>query len=230
MDQKYFLYPFARSGDKTDIPNDTQPTGDVSFDIGYGFDYERELGVDPDAKAIERQKMNSLLFDITEAIKQYQEFGCPEFITTADNAGVPFPYAEGAMVRYRASPGDPFATYESLEDANTALPTDTTKWRLYGYESSLSGNPIWTRRGDGYVSISGTTTVTLNSSGTGTSVVSLPFTLSAVKSARASGVFNTVGQGHEGHVFFVSPTSITLGAKGLNNGTLRVDWTVEGTV
>lgn len=230
MDQKYFLNPFGINGDQTAIPDGLQPDGSVSFDQGYGFDYERELGVDPDAKAIERQKMNYLLFAMTEAIQQYQQFGCPEFITTADNGGAPFPYEKGAMVRYRASGLDPFATYESLVDANTSLPTDVTKWRLYGYESSLSGNPIWTRRGDGYVSISGTTVVNLNGSGVGTATTAFPFTLATVKSARASGVFNTLGQGHEGHVFGLTLGNITLGAKGLNNGTLRVDWTVEGTV
>ena len=232
MDQKYFRIPFAENGDKTAIPDDLQPSGEVSYDQGYGFDYERELGVDPDAKAIERFKMNDLLNAITEAVKQYQEFGAPEFITTADNDGVPFSYSKDAMVRYRALPGDPFITYESLVDANTSLPTDATKWRKYGYTSTLSGNPIIEVRGDGYVKFSGFVVINTNASGIGSTVVNFPFPLTAVKSAQATGHIQLalLGQGFQGVPTNVTTSSITLGAKASNSSTLRVDWSVEGVL
>ena len=50
----YILYPFANSGDKTAIPEPVQGDGSVSYDEGFGEDYEKVLGVDSDAKAIPR--------------------------------------------------------------------------------------------------------------------------------------------------------------------------------
>ncbi len=50
----------------------------------------------------------------------------PQFITTADNDGSPFPYSKDAMCRYDAGGGE--IVYVSLVDSNSALPTDTTKW------------------------------------------------------------------------------------------------------
>ena len=126
MDQKYFRVPFATSGDVTVVPDDTQPDGSVSYEQGFPFDYQRELGVDPDAKAIERGTFNDLMFAITENIQQYQQFSTPEFITTADNDGAPYSYSSGARVRY--DDGGGFKVYVSLADYNTSLPTDTTKW------------------------------------------------------------------------------------------------------
>ena len=105
MDQKFFSQPFAFAGDKAAIPNDAQPSGSVSFNQGFGPDYQAELGVDPDAKPVPRQETNQLYFDITENVGVWQRYGTPEWITAANNGGVAFPYARGVMVRYRASGG-----------------------------------------------------------------------------------------------------------------------------
>jgi hypothetical protein len=125
---KYFKFPFATSGDKTAIPDASQPSGSVSYTDGFGPDYEADPGVDPAAKDVPRDETNQLYFDITNAIKEYQEQGAPDFITTALNGGVAFSYGRSAIVRYETSPGV-FDVYMSRVTANTALPTDATKWR-----------------------------------------------------------------------------------------------------
>lgn len=127
---KFFVTPFAQSGDRSAIPDAADPSGFVSYAEGYGDDYERP-NTDPQAKNIERQKMNSLLFQITTAIREQQSQGFPDFITSALNGGVPFSYAARAIVRYA---GD---NYVSLVGSNTTTPADTTKWALFGSATSL---------------------------------------------------------------------------------------------
>lgn len=65
---KTFKVPFATQGDRTSIPNEVQADGAVSYTQGYGYDYERDQVSDPAAKDIEREKMNGIFHDITEAI------------------------------------------------------------------------------------------------------------------------------------------------------------------
>lgn len=89
---KQIIVPFADSGDKTDIPNAVQPTGDVSYTEGYGFDYSRIPGSSALAKDFPRVKHNQLMYDITSNIQQYQQFGAPEWY-----AGL---YAQYARVRH----------------------------------------------------------------------------------------------------------------------------------
>lgn len=144
MDQKFFIQPFAFAGDKTAIPDAVQPSGVVSFNQGYGFDYQRELGVDPDAKSIERDQMNWLFGAITENLAQYQRESIPEFITTANNGGAPFPYARGVMVRFRTGV-NPFLTYVSKAAANTATPTEgasDANWELLIFERSSNAQAL----------------------------------------------------------------------------------------
>ena len=38
---KFIRYPFAATGDKTSVPDDVEPSGNISYAEGYGFDYER---------------------------------------------------------------------------------------------------------------------------------------------------------------------------------------------
>ena len=64
----------------------------------------------------------------TDIIQQFNQFGTPRYITSANNMGNPFPYAIGARVVYNAGAGD--RVYESLENNNTTLPTDTARWRI----------------------------------------------------------------------------------------------------
>lgn len=120
---KFFRVPFALSGDRTPVPDDADVNGFVSYIEGYGIDYQRPK-TDTLSKNIERDKMNELFFDITNAIAEIQAFGVPDFITSALNGGSPFVYSANAIVRYSGQ------VYISLSGANTALPTDDTKWAL----------------------------------------------------------------------------------------------------
>lgn len=120
---KFFRIPFAFSGDQTPIPDAADPGGAVSFEEGYTFDYQRQK-TDPQYRSIERDKMNALFNAVTKAIAEIQGQGIPDFITTALNGGTAFSYAQNAIVRYSG------VLYISLVAANTALPTDATKWAL----------------------------------------------------------------------------------------------------
>ncbi len=119
---KFFRVPFALSGDQAAVPDAAAVDGSVSYMEGYGLDYELPK-TDPDSKNIERQKMNNIFFSATKAIGELQGQGIPDFITTALNGGSPFPYAINALARYTDG-----VVYRSLVAANTALPTDATKW------------------------------------------------------------------------------------------------------
>jgi len=140
MDQKFFFFPFGTSGDKTTVPDDLQPDGAVSFEEGYTSDYSLDE-YDPDSRDVERMKMNYMLFVITEALKQYQVFGTPEWITSADNGGSPYSYSKGAHVRYTGDGGSTWEVYESLVDGNTATPgTDATKWQVSRFPIQIQGS------------------------------------------------------------------------------------------
>lgn len=123
---KFFRFPFAVTGDKAAIPDDTQLSGDVSFEQGYGPDYARDPATDPFAKNIERDRMNQLFFDVTTALREYQIMGTPDFITSAQNGGTAFQYSKWARVRYNDGTG--FKIYESKIDTNTDLPTVSASW------------------------------------------------------------------------------------------------------
>lgn len=120
---KFFRFPFAVTGDQTTIPDDTQPDGSVSYEEGYGEDYSLNLATDPDARPIPRSAMNGLFYQITNALRQYQTAGAPEFITAADNDGSAFSYEKNAIVKY--SDGE---YYQSLIVSNTQLPTNAAAW------------------------------------------------------------------------------------------------------
>ncbi|MEM7935136.1 hypothetical protein Q4R55_17245, partial [Morganella morganii subsp. sibonii] len=74
---KIFKIPFATQGDRTAVPDDVQADGSLSYTQGYGYDYERDQATDPEAKDIEREKMNSIFHDITGAVGEIQAFGMP---------------------------------------------------------------------------------------------------------------------------------------------------------
>ena len=141
---KFFRVPFAFSGDKTAIPDDADPNGNVSFEQGYGYDYQRQK-TDPAAKNIERDKMNALFFDLTAAVAEIQKQGIPDFITSGLNGGSPYGYTKNAIVRY--SDGQ---LYFSLENGNTAPPTDATKWRVLPKDAT---ELLYTALGTGGVAV-----------------------------------------------------------------------------
>jgi hypothetical protein len=133
MRQKYFNTPFAIDGDQTVIPDPVQVSGAVSFNAGWGFDYQRQLGVDPLALPIDRTTMNWLMLAITESLQAWQQFPYPEWITTTNNDGTPYGYDYGAVVRYSATGLPPFTTYTSVlagAGTNTSVPGADSNWRL----------------------------------------------------------------------------------------------------
>jgi len=153
---KFFVNPFAVDGDKSGIPDTTQPSGAVSYQIGWGVDYQLDItGVDPNAKPIPRNESNQLYFDITEAIKQYQTLGVPDFITAAENLGFDYIYDIYARVRY--DDGGGFKVYENQVGANTTLPTDPS-WAVISGGTNPAGSILsfaGTTIPDGYLECSG---------------------------------------------------------------------------
>lgn len=125
---KFIRYPFAATGDKTVVPDDMEPNGNLSYAEGYGFDYERNPVTDPQAKRIERDKMNQLHHDITSNIRQYQLYSTPWFYDSTANGGKAVSYPKGAKVRYKI--GKEENTYISLVDNNTSKPDDSDHWAI----------------------------------------------------------------------------------------------------
>jgi microcystin-dependent protein len=127
---------FAEDGDKTTVPFNIDLSGAVSYEEGYGPDYELEQD-DPAKRNIERAKLNQLLNTITSELRHYQTLTFPLFITSSDNNGAPFPYQKFAIVRFDDGAG--YDIYESLIDDNETDPTNTTNWRRFrnGAESAL---------------------------------------------------------------------------------------------
>lgn len=140
MRQKFFTIPFGEGGDLTVVNDPVDPTGLVSFSQGWGADYQADPDTVPTAKDVNRASTNYLLNVITGAIRALQAVGVPEWITTADNDGTPFPYEIGAKVRYSSNPGVvPWVYYVSTVDANISVPGATTDWQVsLQFESSPS--------------------------------------------------------------------------------------------
>ncbi|MEY0452449.1 hypothetical protein [Proteus terrae] len=111
-----FKTPFATQGDKASIPVEIQPDGSVSYTQGYGYDYERDQVTDPAAKDIEREKMNGIFHDITEAIGEIQLFGFPKW----DEAGKP--YAIRAIVYHKNK------VWQSKVENNNIEPVAGNAW------------------------------------------------------------------------------------------------------
>jgi hypothetical protein len=122
--QKFFRKLFGETGTRAPVPDPVQGDGSVSYEQGYGADYQR-APADPLVKNIERDKFNQLMYDLTLSMRQYQTRGFPEFVTAADNGGTPYPYGLGAYVQWTDG-----LSYVSLVNANTSDPTDSTKWLL----------------------------------------------------------------------------------------------------
>lgn len=134
MTIKYFVYPFGVDGTLLAIPDPTQLSGVMSYQEGFGVDYQL-IDTDPASLNIPRDQFNQLMFDITGAVQQIQQNGHPTFITTAMNDGVPFPYAKNAWV-YQPVDGN---VYYSLVDTNTTVPPSGS-WSVVGQTASLYFN------------------------------------------------------------------------------------------
>ena len=111
---KYFKYPFAESGDKTAVPDETAGTA-VSYATGYTPDYA--LAKDnPARRNIDRQPYNGVLYDVTGNLKQIQDYGYPEFVSD-DGTGSPLSYQIGRIV------WSVDAYYRAVVVTNTAPPS-----------------------------------------------------------------------------------------------------------
>lgn len=142
MDQNYFVTPFGLGGDRTAIPVPVDPSGYVSFNQGWGVDYQRDQTSDPLAKPIDRASMNYLMYTITQAIKQYQENGIPEWITSANNGGVAFPYTAGTVVKYRATTADAFVLWVATParasvTTSTSVPGADAQWQRFLFSKAI---------------------------------------------------------------------------------------------
>ena len=132
MKQKFYKTPFAENGDKAEIAEKTTSDGTVSYQEGWSVDYQRDMEIDKNAKAVERDVMNGILNDITSNIRQYQTVAFPEFITSEDNDGAPFLYTAGTVVSYRQNETEDFKNYVSLVDNNSSTPgEDSEKWQEF---------------------------------------------------------------------------------------------------
>lgn len=143
---KIFNTPFAQDGDKISPPDSVQVDGSVSYPQGYGFDYQRDTGVDeggepidPLAKVFPREQHNGILNDITTAVGEVQKNG---FSIWQDEAA---PYPINAVVRY----GD--KTWRSQVASNTSTPAENASWtETSGKFVGLGGTvPIQLRSGTG---------------------------------------------------------------------------------
>lgn len=148
--QKFFRILFARDGDRAAVPDPTAGDGSISYQNGYGFDYERATG-DPLVKYPERNKLNQVLYDLSLGLNQYQTHGFPEYIAAADNGGAAYAYDKNAYVRWTDG-----LIYVSLVAANTADPTDLTKWAALGAGVGAVTHFPATTAPAGYVKANGT--------------------------------------------------------------------------
>ena len=151
MQQHYFGVPWAISGDLTPggIEIGVDPSGYVSYTQGFTSNYAIDLTGGAPAKAVQRVTFNSFGNDITTALQNLQQYGCPEWIDSTDNGGTPFPYDLGAICHYSSTNVvGSFLPYISLKTNNTDTPGTTSNWQLLINAKlatvSLSGSGTWT--------------------------------------------------------------------------------------
>lgn len=121
----YYVYPFGENADDlVEIPTSAAVDGSISYYAGYTDPYEYDLLTNPNALPVARGSFNQLMFQATQNIQQYQQYGTPNWITSADNLGSPFEYPIYARVYY----GD--NVYENLVADNTATPGADSTWLL----------------------------------------------------------------------------------------------------
>lgn len=147
MRDTFIKVPFAVGGDKTPIPNSTQPDGSISMQQGWGVDYEKEVGVDPAAKSVDRQDMNQILNLATSLLNRWQTETFPEWIDSAANGGSPFSYPIGSVVRYSPDGIEPYLAWINLTANNTTSPSVPNGWILFTSALSLAQDPTESQRG-----------------------------------------------------------------------------------
>lgn len=144
----FFKYAFAQNGDKTPIPQDQDPKGKVSYEVGFGSTYSRDPLADGDY--ILRPDFNQLMFDTTNAIRQMQINGANLWrAEVANNGG----YPAGAVVLVKMQmngvidSGSDFVQhlnyyqpFISMIEANTDEPLAATAYKSWW---ALDGNPLF---------------------------------------------------------------------------------------
>ena len=132
----YIRTPFALNGDQSVVPQ-TDGSGGVNFDQGYPIKYSQDpntIGL-----SLDRANMNYLFWLLTQAVQQYQQHGFPDFITTIQNGGVPFPYAKDAVVLFGG------VLYQSKIVANTTTPPSADWVAIDPYNKLIANaSPIFT--------------------------------------------------------------------------------------
>jgi microcystin-dependent protein len=120
----YYINPFGISADDLPVVIPMTPAVDnsVSYFAGWTPPYEYNLLTNPAALPIPRAAMNQLIFDITNNLQEYQQYGTPQWITSIQNGGSPFAYPIYAKVYYLG------IVYENQVAANTATPGTDTTW------------------------------------------------------------------------------------------------------
>lgn len=130
---KIFKVPFATQGDRTSIPDEVQADGAVSYTQGYSYDYERDQQTDPAAKDIEREKMNGMFHDITQAIGELQSFGFPKWAAE----GKPYPLR--AIVYHKNK------TWQSKIENNKDEPVAGAAWQELKADLSAGDINVYTK-------------------------------------------------------------------------------------
>lgn len=129
---RYFPYAFGVSADDlTAIPDNAAIDGSVSYQDGWTQPYELNLLTNPAALPIPRGQMNQLFYDITLNIKEYQEYGTPQWVT-----GNTVQYPIYARVYYSG------VVYENQVANNTVTPGTDDTWLVISGGST--GLPIGT--------------------------------------------------------------------------------------
>lgn len=165
----YFKNPFAKNGEVTQIPMNSQGDGNVSYEEGWVEGYELDATSDPDdARNLSRTNFNGLFFNITNAIRELQEKGVKYFITEEENDGEPFAYDLGGVCGYTDPTTGDYGVYYSLRSNNTTKPSEngvTTKFwrrvfqsdidsiksnRLYSTILNYTTAPVCTKNPNGY--------------------------------------------------------------------------------
>lgn len=123
--------PFARDGTKTAI-DATRPDGSISLTQGYTGDYSRQLGVDPAAKAVERDKMNWLLNLLSSNLQDWQISSNPQWLAETQ-------YAPPSVVRYAIGAGVE-SLYRCIATPTPGvIPTNTTFWEEVPTFATIQG-------------------------------------------------------------------------------------------
>lgn len=187
MSTLYYVYPFGQNADDlTAIPTPAAGDGSVSYFAGWTDPYEQNLLTNPSALPIPRGQMNQLFYDITNNIQQYQQVGTPNWISSADNLGSPYPYGKYSRILYTDG-----KLYESQAATNTSTPGASSTWLLasagalyaamqsgtaiYAADTSVSANTVTVAPAPAYAAYTAGTilSVLINNTNTGASTVNI---------------------------------------------------------